>query len=93
MKTRSAGRRGSPIFAPAKKSRGRRLPAPYLRRLACESLEDRCLLDGALGQQAIQLFDASPALFVENLGQWSDPAVRYAFQGSGTTSCTRRPGR
>ena len=33
--------------------------------------------------QAVELFNVSPALFVENLGQWSDPAVRYAFQGSG----------
>ena len=53
------------------------------RRLAVEFLEDRCLLDASLDQHAIQLFDASPALFVENVGQWSDPAVRYAFQGSG----------
>ena len=53
----------------------------YHRRLVCESLENRCLLSVASPQ--IQLFDASPALFVENVGQWSDPAVRYAFQGSG----------
>jgi hypothetical protein len=33
--------------------------------------------------QAVELFNVSPALFVENVGQWSDPAVRYAFQGSG----------
>jgi hypothetical protein len=33
--------------------------------------------------QAVELFNISPALFVENVGQWSDPAVRYAFQGSG----------
>ena len=33
--------------------------------------------------QAVELFIVSPALFVENLGQWSDPTIRYAFQGSG----------
>ena len=42
---------------------------PYLRRLGLELLEDRRLLDGAVGQQAIELFDMSPALFVENQGQ------------------------
>jgi hypothetical protein len=51
------------------------------RRLVGQSLEDRCLLTAA--PQAVELFNVSPALFVENLGQWSDPAVRYAFQGSG----------
>jgi hypothetical protein len=30
------------------------------------------------------LFDASPALFVENQGQWADPTVRYGFDGVGT---------
>ncbi|MBN2023183.1 MAG: SBBP repeat-containing protein [Pirellulales bacterium] len=33
--------------------------------------------------EAIQLMDVSPALFVENRGQWADASVRYAFFGSG----------
>ena len=48
-----------------------------------EPLEARLLLDGAAGEQAIELFGVSPALFVENQGQWPDESVRYAFQGSG----------
>ena len=50
---------------------------------AFELLERRLLLDGAAGEAAIELLNISPALFVENQGQWADPAVRYAFQGSG----------
>ncbi len=50
-----------------------------------EALEARVLLTGAAaGDHAISLFDSSPALFVENQGQWADQSVRYAFQGSGT---------
>ena len=44
-----------------------------------ERLEPRMLLSGS----AMEVFAASPALFVENQGQWSLPGVRYAFQGSG----------
>jgi hypothetical protein len=33
-------------------------------------------------EQAVQLFSLSPALFVENQGQWADPSVRYVHQGS-----------
>ena len=57
----------------------------YHRRLVCEELEDRRLLSVATGsdQQTVQLFNASPALFAENQGQWVDPAVRYVFQGDG----------
>jgi len=50
-----------------------------------EVLEQRLLLDGTLEGQAIQLFQASPALFVENQGQWEDASVRYAFEGAGAT--------
>jgi hypothetical protein len=32
-------------------------------------------------QQAVELFSLSPALFVENQGQWSDPSVRYVHDG------------
>jgi hypothetical protein len=46
-----------------------------------ESLEDRRLLSGSSSQ--LELFSVSPALFVENRGQWPDPSVRYAFFGSG----------
>ncbi|HUW56747.1 MAG TPA: PKD domain-containing protein [Planctomycetota bacterium] len=48
-----------------------------------EVLEPRLLLDGAFEELAVELFDASPALFVENQGQWPDEAVRYSFHGPG----------
>ncbi len=35
------------------------------------------------GQPAVELFRASPALFVENQGQWSDSSIRYVHDGSG----------
>jgi len=38
---------------------------------------------GTQGQQAVELFNVSPALFVENQGQWSDPSVRYIHDGNG----------
>ncbi len=38
---------------------------------------------GTQGQQAIALFGVSPALFVENQGQWSDPSIRYVHDGEG----------
>ena len=34
------------------------------------------------GQQTLELFSVSPALFVENQGQWSDPSIRYVHDGS-----------
>ena len=55
----------------------------YRRRLLCEPLESRRLLSAAASQQTMQLFDASPALFAANQGQWADPSVRYVFQGDG----------
>ncbi|MFH1732767.1 MAG: SBBP repeat-containing protein, partial [Planctomycetota bacterium] len=48
-----------------------------------EQLEPRLLLDGAVGQEAVELFSASPAVFIENAGQWADEAIRYAHLGSG----------
>ncbi|NQU23283.1 MAG: hypothetical protein HQ567_18545, partial [Candidatus Nealsonbacteria bacterium] len=54
-----------------------------LRRLRFEALEDRRLLDAAGGEQAIELFSVSPALFVENQGQWADESVRFMHQGDG----------
>ncbi len=35
----------------------------------------------ARDSRAIELFAVSPALFVENQGQWSDPTVRYVHDG------------
>ena len=51
------------------------------RRLVCEGLEDRRLLSGTSPE--IELFNTSPALFVENQGQWSDASVRFMHQGDG----------
>ena len=48
-----------------------------------EPLEPRLLLDGMTTEQAIQLFSVSPALFVENQGQWADESVRFVHNGSG----------
>ena len=84
MKTRRAGhwnRRRS--FWKPKRPTGREHLCPHLRRLGVELLEDRRLLDGAVGQQAIELFRVSPALFVENQGQWADESVRFLHQGDG----------
>ena len=67
-------------------SRGKLCPcggkaSPLFRRLACELLEDRRVL--SISSPTIELFDAMPALFVENQGQWADESVRYGFSGSG----------
>ena len=50
-----------------------------------EPLEPRLLLSagGAENELAVELFAASPALFVENQGQWADTSIHYAFHGSG----------
>ena len=48
-----------------------------------EPLEPRLLLHADAGQQALELFSVSPALFVENQGQWADPAVRFVHNGDG----------
>ena len=57
------------------------------QRPSVEALEPRLLLDGgAAGQQAIELFGVSAALFAENRGQWADPAVHYAFDGDGANT-------
>ena len=55
--------------------------SPHFRRLACELLEDRRVL--SISSPTIELFDAMPALFVENQGQLADESVRYGFFGSG----------
>ena len=54
------------------------------RLLACEKLEDRRMLSvGASGENALELFSTSTALFVENNGQWADEQIRYGFSGDG----------
>ena len=58
-------------------------PGDHRRRLLCEPLEARRLLSAAASQQTMQLFNASPALFAANQGQWANPAVHYVFQGDG----------
>ena len=59
----------------------RRGLAPHARRLALEPLEARRLL--SVGSAELELFKLSPALFVENQGQWGDPSVRHMHQGDG----------
>ncbi|MBE3099898.1 MAG: SBBP repeat-containing protein [Planctomycetes bacterium] len=58
-------------------------PQRLAARPMLEALEPRVLLDGASPDQALQLFSVSPALFVENQGQWADPAVRFVHNGDG----------
>jgi hypothetical protein len=53
------------------------------RFTAIETLEPRLLLEGSADANTLQLFDASPALFVENQGQWADASIRYGFQSKG----------
>ena len=48
--------------------------------LGVQPLEDRTAPSVA---SAIEVFDTSPALFVENQGQWENESVRYAFFGTG----------
>ena len=48
--------------------------------LGLQQLEDRTVPSVA---SAIEVFDASPALFVENQGQWENESIRYAFFGGG----------
>ncbi len=73
----STGRRGR---TPRRRRVRDTLPT---RRLRLEALEDRRLLSAAPGNEAIELFSISPALFVENQGQWADESVRFVHQGDG----------
>ena len=57
--------------------------SPVARRLRIEPLEGRRLLSVDMGQTTVELFGTSPALFVENQGQWADAELRYAFSGAG----------
>jgi len=79
MRTRSTRRNRRWLQSKSKQSRHRSTPG--LRQLGMELLEDRRLL--SLSQPAVELFDASPPLFVENQGQWADASIRYALHGSG----------
>ena len=54
-----------------------------VRSLRFEPLEGRCLLSATPADAALQVFNAAPALFVENHGQWQDDAVYYRFGGPG----------
>ena len=46
-------------------------------------LESRRMLSASAGSGAMECFSLSPALFVENQGQWADESVRFAHQGDG----------
>ena len=48
-----------------------------------EVLEPRLLLSGTTGEQAIELFHTSAAVFIENQGQWADESVRFLHKGQG----------
>jgi hypothetical protein len=65
----------------ARKTKRNRRAGVSHRRLPCESLEPRRLLSA--GDPKLELFSASPALFVENQGQWADESARYFHHGDG----------
>ena len=50
-----------------------------------EPLEARLLLDGTAAQEAIELFHTTPAVFIENAGQWADASVRFVHRGQGAS--------
>jgi len=52
--------------------------------LRLEALEPRLLLSASPAQEALDVLALSPALFVENQGQWADQEVRFAHHGMGT---------
>ena len=63
---------------------------------ALEQLEQRLLLDGVAESQAIELFNVSPTLFVENQGQRADERLlpghgAGAYHTRGQGSRARRP--
>ena len=49
-----------------------------------EMLEDRRVLPAAV--PPIEVFSTSPALFVENQGQWADQPARFLHSGSGANN-------
>lgn len=62
-------------------SETRRRGQSRFRPLRIRPLEDRCLL--SLGAPQLEMFSVSPALFVENQGQWADESIRYLHHGDG----------
>ena len=50
---------------------------------AADSTTPRPLPDEAAKRRALQLLQSSPAVFVENQGQWSDSAIRFVLPGMG----------
>ena len=48
-----------------------------------EALEPRLLLSGTAGEQAIELFHTTAAVFIENQGQWADESIRFVHKGQG----------
>jgi hypothetical protein len=58
--------------------------SPLLCPLAVEQLEERRLLDAAT-PHAVELVETSPALFVENQGQWADESVRFLHSSDGAS--------
>jgi len=87
MCPRQVGKVGDNIAFPSLQleTHKRRRKSPRLgirhRRLGCEPLEDRRML--SIGSPQLEMFRVSPALFVENLGQWADESVRFVHQGDG----------
>ncbi|HQY88820.1 MAG TPA: hypothetical protein PK402_09185, partial [Tepidisphaeraceae bacterium] len=62
------------------------MPSQFKRRhrAISEPLERRVLLTSAT-DTAIEKFNLSPALFVENDGQWTDSSVHFVHQGKGAS--------
>ena len=59
-------------------SNGRPLLEPLEARLLLDAtLPGQNEVDPAVEAQVVQFFEASPAVFVENQGQWADESVRY----------------
>src|SRR5688572_8464165 len=82
------GKRGSGMDGQGKRKSSRRSRARiYLQTKAfAQALERRMMLAGApdaASSPAVEIFNTSPALFVENAGQWEDSSVRFVHQGKG----------
>jgi len=56
-----------------------------------EALEPRVLLDGAAPEEAAELFSVSPALFVENQGQWADEVPLAGTGGAASEASPQWP--
>ena len=64
---------------------------PTQGRPFLEPLEPRLLLDADAGQQALELFSVSPALFVENQGQWADEVPLAGTGGAASEASPQGP--